>query len=226
MKISKMVSLISFAILASFLVISASSIYITTENDLKSLQMTFKDLEIENGKAFVQTYLNTSNSGFLPSHVYVMKNVLTINPDNSISTNLSLPLNTTKMKIDGWSFHSIEYVFLAVVSEFFSGMNLSTDSQNISTLIPPLFTQAYLLKTNNNSTKLVMTGVIPIIATFLEVSLYAGNKFLGNLTSTGNGNLFSGTVTLIGNITSSQLGSNPGNLSFRFLGNTWSIPLV
>jgi hypothetical protein len=227
MKISKVVSLIAFAILASFLIISASSIYITTENELKSLQMTFEDLEIKDGKAFVQARLNSSDSGFLPSHVDVMNNILTINPENSLSQNLSLPLNTTRMKIDGWSLHSIEYVFLAVVSEFISGTNLTTDSQNITAMIPPLFTQAQLLKTNNSgSYKLIMTGVIPIIASVLSVSLYMGNEFLGNLTSAGNGSFFSGTVSLIGNITSSQLNSNPANLSFRFLGNTWNLPAM
>ncbi|MCL4345718.1 MAG: hypothetical protein M1375_04195 [Candidatus Thermoplasmatota archaeon] len=227
MKISKMVSLMAFAILAAFLVISASSVYITTENDLKSIEMAFEDLRITNGTVFVQARLNGSNSGFLPSHVDIMNNVLTINPEASMSRNVSLPLNLTKMKVDGWSFHSIEYIFVAVVSEFLSGMNMSSDSQNISTLIPPFFTEAKLLKTNNSGGyELMMSGVIPIIATLLKVSLYAGNVFLGNLSTNGTGEFFSGTVSLIGDLTNSTLASSSDNLSFRFLGNTWNIPSV
>ncbi len=225
MKISRMIGVGAFAILASFLVISASSVYVSTENDLKSLGLDFEEMQVKDGKTFIIARLNGNNSGIFPSHIEIMNHTLTINPETSMSQNVSLPVNLSKLKVEGWTGKSIIYFFTIFVSEFLSGFNLSRDSQNVSTLIPPFFTQAKLIKNNSNGqSELILSGVLPILITIFKVSVFAGKTFLGNLSASGNGNPFNGTVNLIGQLNEGNYNGNLTNLSFTFLGTRWSIP--
>ncbi|MCL5988162.1 MAG: hypothetical protein M1414_04580 [Candidatus Thermoplasmatota archaeon] len=222
-KLGKTIFITAFAALATFLVISASSVYITTENDLKSLEVDFSHLIVSgNGTAYAVMKVNGSNSGFLPSTVMVMNNKFTVNPESSLLGNFTIPANMTQFQNNGWPMSDFSLFMNIVISELMGGFNISTSNKNYSAIIPPFFSSAQLFDVNNSGKyKLVMTNLLPIVSQFFYVAIYVGNEFVGNMTPATQSNMISGNVSLFGNlaITSSQM----NNASFMFAGSMWQI---
>lgn len=223
LKIGKTIFITAFAALATFLVISASSVYISTENDLKSLEVDFSHLLINsNGTALAVMKVKGSNSGILPSSVMVMNNKFTVNPDSSLLGNFTIPANLTKFQGNGWPTNDFSLLMDIVISELMGGFNISTSNKTFSAIIPPFFTGAQLLDVNNSGKyELVMNNLIPIVSQFFYVAIYVGHEFMGNMTPLSQSNTFSGNVSLFGNmtLTSSQM----NNASFLFAGSMWQI---
>ena len=222
-KLGKTIFITAFAALATFLVISASSVYITTENDLKTLEVDFSHLIVSgNGTAYAVMKVNGSNSGFLPSTVMVMNNKFTVNPESSLLGNFTIPANMTQFQNNGWPMSDFSLFMNIVISELMGGFNISTSNKNYSAIIPPFFSSAQLFDVNNSGKyKLVMTNLLPIVSQFFYVAIYVGNEFVGNMTPATQSNMISGNVSLFGNlaITSSQM----NNASFMFAGSMWQI---
>ncbi len=222
-KLGKTIFITAFAALATFLVISASSVYITTENDLKSLEVDFSHLIISaNGTAYAVMKVKGSNSGLLPSTVMVMNNKFTVNPESNLLGNFTIPANMTQFQSNGWPMNDFSLFMNIVISELMGGFNISTSNKNYSAIIPPFFSSAQLLDVNNSGKyKLVMTNLLPIISQFFYVAIYVGNEFVGNMTPATQSNMISGNVSLFGNLamTSSQI----NNASFMFAGSMWQI---
>ena len=222
-KLGKTIFITAFAALATFLVISASSVYITTENDLKSLEVDFSHLIISgNGTAFAVMKVKGSNSGLLPSTVMVMNNKFTVNPESNLLGNFTIPANMTQFQSNGWPMNDFSLFMNIVISELMGGFNISTSNKNYSAIIPPFFSSAQLFDVNNSGKyKLVMTNLLPIISQFFYVAIYVGNEFVGNMTPATQSNMISGNVSLFGNLamTSSQI----NNASFMFAGSMWQI---
>ncbi len=221
-KIGRAIAITAFAALATFLVISASTVYITTENDLKSLQVDFAHMVLNtNGSAYIVMKVNGSNSGFLPSSVSVMNKQFTINPESSLAGNLSIPANFSKFQNMGWPVNDVSILMKIFLSSLMGGFNLSSSNKTIFADIPPLFSNASLYNKNNGSIfNMIIYGLIPVVATFFYVAVYVGSKFVGNMTPSSQNGLFSGNLSLFGNLnlTKSQLNQT----TFRLGGTSWN----
>lgn len=222
-KLGKTIFITAFAALATFLVISASSVYITTENDLKSLEVNFSHLVLNsNGTTYAVMKVKGSNSGLLPSTVMVMNNKFTVNPESNLLSNFSIPANLTQFQGNGWPMNDFSLFMNIVISELMGGFNISTSNKTFSAIIPPFFTSAQLIDVNNTGKyQLVMTNLLPIVSQFFYVAIYVGSEFMGNMTPATQSNMISGNVSLFGNLamTSSQI----NNASFMFAGSMWQI---
>ena len=107
MKLTKVIFIAAFSIICVFLVVSASSIYISAENDLKDIQLSFEKLDVKNGKITASMFISAKNTNMLPSTISVLNNNLTINPYSSSSSQLNLPINITALSAKGWPTQSI-----------------------------------------------------------------------------------------------------------------------
>lgn len=222
-KLGKTIFITAFAALATFLVISATSVYITTENDLKSLEVDFSHLVLNgNGTTYAVMKVKGSNSGLLPSTVMVMNNKFTVNPESNLLSNFSIPANLTQFQGNGWPMNDFSLFMNIVISELMGGFNISTSNKTFSAIIPPFFSSAQLIDVNNTGKyQLVMTNLLPIVSQFFYVAIYVGSEFMGNMTPATQSNMISGNVSLFGNLamTSSQI----NNASFMFAGSMWQI---
>ncbi len=199
MKLTKVIFIAAFSIICVFLVVSASSIYISAENDLKDIQLSFEKLDVKNGKITASMFISAKNTNMLPSTISVLNNNLTINPYSSSSSQLNLPINITALSAKGWPTQSIIYYANAVISEFLNGVGVTTLSKNISTQLPFLFSNVTLKNsTGNNSYTLFINDMIPIGLSILSIGIYSGKNFMGNLTLSNTSGNLSGNISLSG----------------------------
>ncbi len=219
MKLTKLIFIAAFSIICVFLVVSASSIYVSAENDLKDIELSFVKLEIRNGKLTANMDVSAKNTNALPSTVSIFNNNLTINPYSSSNSFFNLPVNITSLTAQGWPTESIIYYANAVISEFLNGVGITTLSRNISTQLPFLFTNVSLVKNpDNNTYTLFINDMIPIGLSVLKVGIYTGEKFLGNLSFANQSGNLSGNLSLSGILDSSNLLGNLSSVFFDFLG--------
>ena len=199
MKLTKVIFIAAFSIICVFLVVSASSIYISAENDLKNIELSFEKLDVKNGKITANMFISAKNTNMLPSTISVLNNNLTINPYSSSSSQLNLPINITALSAKGWPTQSIIYYANAVISEFLNGVGVTTLSKNISTQLPFLFSNVTLKNsTGNNSYTLFINDMIPIGLSILNIGIYSGKNFMGNLTLSNTSGNLSGNISLSG----------------------------
>ncbi|EQB69786.1 MAG: hypothetical protein RE472_07580 [Thermoplasmatales archaeon] len=219
MKLTKLIFIAAFSIICVFLIVSASSIYVSAENDLKDIELSFVKLEMTNGKLTASMDVSARNTNALPSTVSIFNNNLTINPYSSSNSFFNVPINITSLTAKGWPTDSIIYYANAVISEFLNGVGVATLSRNISTQLPFLFTNVSLVKSSNNNTyTLFINDMIPIGISVIKVGMYMGENFLGNLSFVNQSGNVSGNLSLSGVLDNSNLLGNLSSVFFDFLG--------
>jgi hypothetical protein len=230
MKLSKTIFLVAFALICAFLIISASSIYISASDDLKELDLTFLSLE-QKGKNTLEAnfVVRVKNSNEIPSSIKILNNTITLTPYSSVYHSICLPVNISKFTKEGWPFSTVIYYTNAVISELLNGVGVTSISRNLSSQIPFLFSNATLSQNGNpNNYSLGFINFIPIVMSTMELAVYFGSKFIGNMTYSGQvGDLISGNISLNGFLNCSKIGSsgssNLNNLSIEFLGQRWAL---
>ncbi len=219
MKVTRIIFVAVFSIICVFLVVSASSIYVSAENDLKQIKLDFEHIYIDKSMVKAEFHVSANDTSNLPTTLYIMHENLTINPYSSSSGNIFLNLNTSSLGSKGWAINSILIYTNAVISEFVNGIGLDSFSKNISTFLPSIFSTAQLNSTNgNNSYNLVLSDFISVALSVMSIGVYEGSKFLGNMTASSSSGSIGGNVTFSGILGGSGLSNSLSNISIQLFG--------
>ncbi len=219
MKVTRIVFVVVFSIICVFLLASASSIYTSAENDLKSVTMDFEHLIITNKTVSADFQISASNNNELPSTFSILNHNLTVNPYSSTIQSIKMPLNVSALSSNGWPVGTVICYVNAVLSEFISGIGLDKMSRNISALLPSVFSKFTLSQgSSNDSYNLVLNNMISVASSFMTIGIYEGSHFLGNLSSGSSTSPLGGNTTFSGILGQSGLSSQMRNLSMEIFG--------
>ncbi|MHB1440313.1 MAG: hypothetical protein ACYCSO_06065 [Cuniculiplasma sp.] len=218
MKVTRIIFIAVFSIICVFLIVSASSIYISAENDLRAVELSFLNLDVKKGMVKADFNVYAKNTNGLPSTISILNNNLTINPYSSTHSSLNIPINMTSLNKSGWPFNSITYYATAVISEFLNGIGIETLSRNVSTQMPFLFSNVSMIKNSNGSYSLLIRDMIPIALSVMKIAIYSGTTLLGNVSYANQSGMMSGNLTLIGMLKGSGINNGLSSLSMDFLG--------
>lgn len=219
MKVTKIVFVVVFSIICVFLIVSASSIYASAENDLKTVEMDFEHLDVSNSTVSADFQVSAQDSNELPSTLSILSHNLTVNPYSNTMQDILIPLNITHLSCSGWPVSSVLFYVKAIISEFIGGIGMDKISKNISTLLPSIFTKTTLTQGNsNNSYSMVLNDFITIASSVLTIGIYEGSKFMGNLSASSSSGMIGGNTTFSGILNQSGLTSQMSNLSIEIFG--------
>ncbi len=219
MKVTKVIFVVVFSIICVFLIVSASSIYASAENDLKNVEMAFEHLDVSNSTVSADFQVSAQDSNELPSTLSILSHNLTVNPYSNTMQDILIPLNMTHLSCSGWPVSSVLFYVKAIISEFIGGIGMDKISKNISTLLPSIFTKTSLTQGNSNdSYNMVLNDFITIASSVLTIGIYEGSKFMGNLSASSSSGMIGGNTTFSGILNQSGLTSQMSNISIEIFG--------
>lgn len=187
MKLTKAVFLVAFSIIAVFLIVSASSIYISAEATARTVKTDVSCINLASANPYAEVNFISQGKGSLPSQITILNETFTLNPGQNLTKFLKIPINIVNMEKNGFPITSFEMAISTLIRESFSIFNLTGTSLNTQIIFPALI-QSPVLKVQNESNGQSMVSlnfntVIPVILEVANIGIYLSGKFLGNLTS-------------------------------------------
>ena len=234
MKISKIISYSAFAIIASFLIVSSASIYLSATETANSVSGEVKYLNIGSPQPYLGFCLMGSAKGVIPSSISIMNQTITLNPGENISKLINLPINISGMSRKGFPLSSLSMFVSATVNSALFLMNFTAYKGGFSMIVPAIFannTPPKISTTNQSPGQALLSiGLKVLIPLFFKASkmlIYDGPSLIGNISLNNySGVFYQGNLKLSGIIHMPQ-GQSPSavlkDLVFSLNGLNWSV---
>ncbi len=233
MKISKIISYSAFAIIASFFIISSSSIYLSATETASSVTGEIKYVNIGAPQPYVGFCLMGSAKGVIPSSISIMNQTITLNPGENLSKLLHLPINISSMTKKGFPLSAIPLFVSDAVNGALFLMNFTAYKGGFPLDIPAVFSNnsTPYIKTTNQSSGAALLSIglrvlIPLFFKASEMLIYDGPNLIGNISLNNYSGVFNqGNLDLSG-IIHIPTGQSPSavlkDLVFSLDGLKWS----
>lgn len=231
MRISKLIAYSAFSLIAAFLVVSSASIYVSTAETAQALSGNVKYVNLSAPQPYVGVCLNGQAKGIVPSSITILNQTITLNPGQTISKMLRVPLNIGNLSKKGFPFESFSMVISDAISGILSVLNITSYRGGLTLNMPAIISNISSPKMSqeNNSPGKALLSVglrflIPIFFDGAKMLVYSGSQIIGNMSIGSSGGINPGNYNLTGliNIPKGQtITETLQNLSFSIGGLKW-----